>query len=245
MLFKKYSFRLTLGRCWWALLPIFTLFFGCRDANQPTNANGKFESGYIRYKLNWHGNGVEPVLGTFFPSELKLYLAKPYIRMEMTSMGGIGRFVFILNTKKGEGHVMVSVVGVRSHYQELIAKDNVSFLFNGEQTHWLETNTTDTLYMGEKCKYTTSYIGDDLENTYRLIFAPNIGWPQMNDYTPFNGIEGMVLCGSFCLGKITVDIEAKEIVPSEIAPSLFEIESGYKEISRSAMEQLLGFGFNN
>ena len=227
-----------------ALLFISLLFSGCRDVNDPSNKGDKFESGYILYKLNWHGNGVESVLSTFFPSELKLYLSKPNLRMEMTTMGGVGRVVFLLNTKKGDGHVMVSVVGVRSHYHELIAKDNVSFLFNGERTHWVKTTVSDTLYMGENCKYTTSYIGADEENTYRLIYAPAIGWSRMNDYTPFNGIDGMVLCGSFCLGKITVDIEAKEIVPTDVDSRLFEVESGYKEISRSAMEQLLGFGFN-
>ena len=138
---------------------------------------------------------------------------------------------------------MVSVVGVRSHYHELIAKDNVSFLFNGERIHRVENATSDTLYMEKPCKYTTSYIGTDEENSYRLIYAPNIGWAQMNDFTPFNGIDGMVLCGSLCLGKITVEVEAKEIVQTEVDAKLFQVESGYREISRSAMEQLLGFGF--
>jgi len=244
MLFREHKYP---TKHWSLFLPVLFIFFlllGCRDSQDAHNKAGSFENGYIVYNLNWHGNGVESVLNTFFPSELKLYFSKPNMRMEMTTMGGVGRVVFLLNTKRGDGHVMVSVVGVRSHYHELIAKDNISFLFNGERTHWVKNTASDTLYMGENCKYTTSYIGADEENTYRLIYAPNIGWSRMNDYTPFNGIDGMVLCGSFCLGKITVAIEAKEIVPTDVDSRLFEVESGYKEISRSAMEQLLGFGFN-
>lgn len=244
MLFREHKYP---TKHWSLFLPVLFIFFlllGCRDSQDAHNKAGSFENGYIVYNLNWHGNGVESVLNTFFPSELKLYFSKPNMRMEMTTMGGVGRVVFLLNTKKGDGHVMVSVVGVRSHYHELIAKDNVSFLFNGERTHLMENETSDTLYMGTPCKYTTSYIGTDEENSYRLIYAPSIGWSQMNDYVPFNGIDGMVLCGSFCLGKITVEVEAKEIVPTEVDPRLFQVESGYKEISRSAMEQLLGFGFN-
>lgn len=242
MSFYGYRSKIRLIQFFVIFLFSFLLLFGCQEPGETQSNVEKFESGYVIYNLAWHGSGVESVFNAFFPSELKVYFSKPYVRMEMSTMGGVGRAVFLLNTKKGEGNVMVSVIGVRSRYKEVIAKDNVSFLFGTNRTY-SEVEGADTIYMDRHCKYATSYIGTDEANTYRLIYAPEIGWATMNDYIPFNGVNGLVLSGSFCLGKIMVDIEAKELVQTELDPALFQVEGGYKEISRSAMEQLLGFGF--
>ena len=103
MLFRKHKYSTKYRRLLLPLLLSFSLFLGCRDSQDAHNKAGSFESGYIVYNLNWHGNGVESVLNTFFPSELKLYFSKPNMRMEVTTMGGVGRVVFLLNTKKGDG----------------------------------------------------------------------------------------------------------------------------------------------
>lgn len=227
------------------LAAVFLFYISCNEGRLARDTKEEFESGYITYKLHWYTttNGIESVISSLLPTELRMYISKPYLRMEMASLGGVGSAVFLINTKKGEGYVLVSVVGVRSSYHEVIAKDRESFLFSSTRTTPATSEVRDTIFMGEACKYTTAYVGNDHENGYQMIYAPRIGWEQINRYSPFESINGVVLSGTFRLGKLSVAMEATEIVACSVDSKLFQVESGYKEISRSAMEQLLGFGF--
>ncbi len=237
-----------INRRWRGLLVVLLSFlligglWGCHGGQDKAADEGCEGSGYIVYKLHWHAAGAESVFNTIFPSELKLYFSKPHLRMEMASMGGIGKAVFLLNTLSGEGNVMVSIVGVRSRYHEVLADNEQSFLFSNKRAESVAA-PIDTIYMGAPCLFTEASLSSAPNDHYRLIYNPNLGWKGINNFSPFEGIEGAVLCGSFCLGHISVEMEAKEVVPSCVDPKLFQVDADYKEVSRSTMEQLLGFGF--
>ncbi len=217
-------------------------FFSCKEVQERATDGASNKSGCITYKLQWHAPGSEVFLNSIFPSELVLYFDKPNLRMEMSSMGGIGKAVFLLNTLSGEGNVMVSIVGVRSRYHEVLVEKQQSFLFSGQHAIPMQ-EPSDTLFMGEKCLLTEAVLPANNQELYRIIYSPRFGWKEVNNFSPFEGIEGIVLSGRFYLGRITVEMEAKEIVPCQVDPKLFQVEAGYKEVSRSTMEQLLGFGF--
>ncbi len=215
---------------------------GCSDVLDKATDGGSGKSGYVTYKLQWHAPGSEAFLNSIFPSELVLYFDKPNLRMEMSSMGGIGKAVFLLNTRTGEGNVMVSIVGVCSRYHETLVGKQQSFLFSGQHAIPMQ-EPSDTLFMEEKCLFTEAVLPANNQELYRVIYSPRLGWKEVNNFSPFEGIEGIVLSGRFYLGRVTVEMEAKEIVPCQVDPNLFQVEAGYKEVSRSTMEQLLGFGF--
>ena len=241
MFLKETRPRIGYFSCAFALLLAIALVGGsCNNPNTSSGANAA--SGYVVYKLHWRGLESESLLGSLIPSELKLYFSQPNIRMEMSSLGGIGRATCLLNTTNGDGHVMVAIVGVRSHYHEVIAQDGEAFFFNGAKTHSVSVAPVDTMYMERKCKRIASYLDREPNTTYRLIYCPELGWESMNRFSPFQGIEGMVLRGTLIMGRLQVELEAQEIVLCDLSPQLFRVEENYKEVSRSAMEQLLGFG---
>ena len=234
---------------WWAGLVVLLLSFvlvwvlcRCHGRQGKVTEEGCEGSGYVVYQLNWHATGGESLLNTIFPSELKLYFSKPHLRMEMLSMGGIGKAVFLLNTLSGEGNVMVSIVGVRSRYHEVLADTEQSFLFSNKRAESI-TPPLDTLFMGEHCLFTEATLSPNPTDHYRLIYNPRLGWKEVNKFSPFEGVDGIVLSGSFCLGHIRVEMEAKEVVACCVDPKLFQVDADYKEVSRSTMEQLLGFDF--
>lgn len=238
---ERYLLR---GRCLLLAGALFLsglLYSSCRGHGADRALDAPITEGVVDYRLKWEGALVDPMLRSVLPTTMRIYFREPMVRTEMRSMGGLASVVSLVNTQSGECHVLVTVVGVKSHYQEEVSRNQLSLLFKSDyMLHFPDAHQRDTAYLGFYCQAIDSMLGEEASDVFQLFFAPQIGWRGMNSHSPFQGVEGAVLKGRIVLAGTYLDVEAVAVTPEQLHDSLFVIPSGYRDIDRVALMQLLG-----
>lgn len=217
------------------------LFCACSGWRSEGERQEGFVEGKVEYRLTWGGAIVEPMLRSVLPTSMTIYFRKPHVRTEMRSLGGMATVVALVNTESGESHVLVRVMGVKSHYKEEIAQNQLSLLFDGSCTLQIPAlEKRDTVFLNYECVAAEANFDDGSGAFFELLFAPGVGWEKMNQHSPFQGIAGAVLKGRMQMYGMELDVEAVSLRDSVLSDSLFMVPEGYRSVDRQALMQLLG-----
>ena len=205
-------------------LAAYLVLRGCDFAGGGT-VEDPLAEGEVEYNLSWDGNSLDPML-----------------RLEMRGIGGMVSLISLSNTQTGESHVMMSIVGMKSHYVEQNSPGGVALIFTGSRLIGLpESPRRDTAYLGRNCCVRDMAFDSLASSRFQLVYDSTIGWPGFNANTPFGEINGCVLQGQWQLFGARCGMQATRIASRRIPDSLFVVPEGeYRDVDRSTLMQLIG-----
>ncbi len=223
------------------LLAVCLLLRGCDFAGGGT-VEGPLPEGEVEYSLSWDGDSLDPMLRVMLPSSMTAQFREPMLRLEMRGLGGMVSLISLSNTQTGENHVLVSVVGRKSHYAEQNSQGGVALIFTGARLSGLpESQCRDTAYLGRNCCVREMAFDSLASSRFQLVYDSTIGWPGFNANTPFGGINGCVLQGQWQLFGVRGSMQATRISASRVPDSLFTVPEGeYRDVDRNTLMQLIG-----
>ena len=167
---------------------------------------------------------------------------EPMLRLEMRGIGGMVSLISLSNTHTGESHVLISIVGMKSHYVEQNSPGGVALIFTGTRlTELPESQCRDTAYLGRSCCVRDMAFDSLASSRFQLVYDSTIGWPGFNANTPYGEINGCVLQGQWQLLGARCGMQATRIASRRIPDSLFLVPEGeYRDVDRSTLMQLIG-----
>ena len=113
-------------------LAAYLVLRGCDFAGGGT-VEDPLAEGEVEYNLSWDGNSLDPMLRVMLPSSMTAQFREPMLRLEMRGIGGMVSLISLSNTQTGESHVMMSIVGMKSHYVEQNSPGGVALIFTGSR----------------------------------------------------------------------------------------------------------------
>ena len=223
------------------LLAACLVLVGCDFAGGETVV-GPLAEGEVEYNLSWDGDSLDPMLRVMLPSGMTAQFREPMLRLEMRGLGGMVSLISLSNTHTGESHVLMSIVGMKSHYVEQNSPGGVALIFTGARlTELPESQCRDTAYLGRSCCVREMAFDSLASSRFQLVYDSTIGWPGFNANTPFGEINGCVLQGQWQLFGIRGGMQATRVAARRIPDSLFTVPEGeYRDVDRNTLMQLIG-----
>lgn len=183
---------------------------------------GPLAEGEVEYNLSWDGDSLDPMLRVMLPSSMTAQFREPMLRLEMRGIGGMVSLISLSNTHTGESHVLISIVGMKSHYVEQNSPGGVALIFTGAKLRGLpESQCRDTAYLGRSCCVREMAFDSLASSRFQLVYDSTIGWPGFNANTPYGEINGCVLQGQWQLFGARCGMQATRIASRRIPDSLF------------------------
>ena len=203
---------------------------------------GPLAEGEVEYNLSWDGDSLDSMLRVMLPSSMTAQFREPMLRLEMRGIGGMVSLISLSNTHTGESHVLISIVGMKSHYVEQNSPGGVALIFTGAKLRGLpESQCRDTAYLGRSCCVRDMAFDSLASSRFQLVYDSTIGWPGFNANTPYGEINGCVLQGQWQLFGARCGMQATRIASRRIPDSLFLVPEGeYRDVDKSTLMQLIG-----
>lgn len=214
---------------------------GCSSPDPKEDDQLGFAEGKVKYRLSWRGKAIDPMLQAILPTSMTIYFREPLVRTEMRSMGGLASVVTLVDTENGVSHVLVKVMGVKSHYEEAVSKNQLSLLFERDKMlRFPDMHIRDTTFLNYHCSAAAASLTGDSSAQFKFLFAPSVGWDSMNEHSPFQGLGGAVLKGRVSMFGMDMEVEATSLVATKLHDSLFSLPTDYRNVDRQTLMQLLG-----
>ena len=101
-----------------------------------------------------------------------------------------------------------------------------------------KTNET-VRFKGFKCMKAIAHCNDSTNENFEILYTKDITIANPNANTPFSSIDGVMLKFNVKLPKYTVKVCAETIEQEKIPNEEFSTPSGYEQVSKRTIEDLI------
>jgi GLPGLI family protein len=213
------------------------LILFCFNSLFAQKSKEKSFTGSVLYNVTVQGE-VDPNLASQLPTEIVTYYKEDKSRSEQKT--AMGTAIVISDYATKSRFILFDMLGQKfaiKSTKEEIEKEQ-SEIPVGKLTYGTETKKI----AGYECKKAT-FILDS--KSYELYIASELSIPNSNWQTQFKDIQGVLLEYSQTVGEngeITMLISAKEVKKEKVKDSMFDVPSGYKEMTMSEFKKMMGGG---
>lgn len=190
--------------------------------------------GKITYGVKFSNLPTNGMESAALPDEVQIYFKKHLTRIEMSLAFGFIRTVSILDASKKTETILLDLFGKKY----VLQNDSAAILTENNLNLKLEKSKEQKDIAGMKCK--KILISDSARhNNFMVYYTDEIDAGELNWFTPYSEIHGMLMEYPLTRNGIDMELSAKKVEKQNIADSLFIIPEGYEIITREKFESII------
>lgn len=215
------------------LIVIFTII-ALLNACDSGIFSGKLKQGVIQYKLEYLDDPNENPIISLLPTEMEIIFKDGFFLQEVKGWMGVFRMAGINNKKTGTKSALLKLMNKKYLYQ--VDKNTEGFGFNPMKNKKIEFTDEVKEIAGYKCKK-AKITWEELN--IDVFYTTEIKIDEPNWNNPFPEIEGVLLEYQYDMFDIKTKVTATAVLQEEIENTAFEIPTGYKNVSKKEMEDVI------
>lgn len=216
---------------------LYCLFFLISGLSACDVKLGKNEitEGIIRYKIDYLQEETENPIISLMPSHLDMIFKDNSVMMEAEGYLGLFKTSFIKQSDKLQTVTVIKMMNKKyyvlndknSDFMGMNAFDSIEVAFDDQIKRILTYDCSHCLVTVPKKNL-----------SFDVFYTQQIKIDNPNAKTPFHSIPGVMLQFQIEANGIPMHLTASEFIESEITEKMFDIPSGYQQVTQDTIDNL-------
>lgn len=214
------------------IIVLLILLSGCEQ-----NVKDKsFDEGKIIYKIEFPKEENNSVFVDLLPDKMELSFKKNNTKMDISDFTGFFHISYLTDYENHTNYSLLQVL-----HKKLINKtdsSDITFGYKKIKNNRIEY-LPDTMTICDFTCHKAIAHCKDIDRDLELWYTNDIDIKKSNMGNPFRDLDGVLMKFQVILSGIYMEFNAEKIMKEEIPDETFDIPSGFKEVDKSEIENLI------